>query len=129
MFKHQKKQLLVFPELSRSTDEHPSGCAECGGPGMLRHRAATRPVLGADETAVKMSGNAVRLGFIIDRRTGEIVGLGVLASRKGEEAASSNTSVYMARDKWSGFLGRDLSPQGRSRALPHPWYRGDDGVR
>jgi hypothetical protein len=45
MKKRQKKQLLVFPQLSRSTDARPSRCSKCGRPGMLRHRKVTRPVV------------------------------------------------------------------------------------
>ena len=188
MRKRQKKQVLVFPELARRTDERPPYCPKCGLPGMLWHRALTRPVvdlnvkeielvqyrcadpgcgasqtvsppgigrkcrqsdrtkalsvvlwglglsyedvervmkglgvpitdvgvlknvramgqeamkrakaqasrkvgrpvLGADETEVKVSGNGVTLGFVTDPSTGEIVGLEILASREGEELA------------------------------------------
>jgi hypothetical protein len=56
---------------------------------MARQRkAASRikaPVLGADETEVKLSGNGVTLGFLTDPSTGEIVGMEILASREGEE--------------------------------------------
>jgi len=62
-----------------------------GAKAMARHRkAAARikaPVLGADETEVKLSGNGVTLGFLTDPRTGEIVGMEILASREGEELA------------------------------------------
>lgn len=47
----------------------------------------SRPVLGADETEVKVSGNGVTLGFVSDPNSGEIVGLEMLASREGEELA------------------------------------------
>jgi len=53
-------------------------------------RAAGRlrvPVLGADETELKLSGNGVTLGFLTDPQSGEIVGMRVLASREGEELA------------------------------------------
>lgn len=45
------------------------------------------PVLGADETEVKLSGNGVTVGFLCDPRSGEIVGMEVLSSREGEELA------------------------------------------
>jgi len=45
------------------------------------------PVLGADETEVKLSGNGVTVGFLCDPSSGEIVGMEVLASREGEELA------------------------------------------
>jgi transposase-like protein len=45
------------------------------------------PVLGADETEVKLSGNGVTVGFLTDPATGEIVGMEVLASREGEALA------------------------------------------
>jgi transposase-like protein len=50
-------------------------------------RKVKRPVLGVDETEVKVSGNGVTLGFVTDANTGEIVGLEILASREGEELA------------------------------------------
>jgi len=50
-------------------------------------RKASRPVLGADETQVKVAGNGVTLGFVTDPSSGEIVGLEMLASREGEELA------------------------------------------
>jgi len=45
------------------------------------------PVLGADETQVKLQGNGVTVGFLTDPHTGEIVGMEILASREGEELA------------------------------------------
>ena len=45
------------------------------------------PVLGADETQMKLSGNGVTVGFLTDVRSGEIVGIELLASREGEELA------------------------------------------
>jgi len=45
------------------------------------------PVLGADETQVKLSGNGVTLGFLTNPETGEIVGMEMLASREGEALA------------------------------------------
>ena len=188
MSKRQKKQLLVLPQLARSTDARPAHCPKCGRPGMLWHRKVSRPVvdlnikeielvqyqcpdprcgasqtvyppgigrkcrhsdrtkalsvvlwglglsyedvervmkavgvpitdvgvlknvramgqeamkrakaaagrkvkrpvLGVDETEVKVSGNGVTLGFVTDANTGEIVGLEILASREGEELA------------------------------------------
>lgn len=60
-----------------------------GAQAMARQKkAAARikaPVLGADETQVKLSGNGVTLGFLCDPSTGEIVGMEILASREGEE--------------------------------------------
>ena len=44
-------------------------------------------VLGADETQVKLSGNGVTVGFLTDPRSGEIVGMELLASREGEQLA------------------------------------------
>jgi len=62
---------------------------EMGAGAMARQKkAAARikaPVLGADETEVKLSGNGVTLGFLTDPSTGEIVGLEILTSREGEE--------------------------------------------
>jgi len=62
-----------------------------GAQGMARHKKlAARmkaPVLGADETEVKLSGNGVTVGFPTDPSSGEIIGLRVLASREGEELA------------------------------------------
>lgn len=62
---------------------------EMGAAAMVRQKkAASRikaPVLGADETQVKLSGNGVTLGFLTDPSTGEIVGMEILASREGEE--------------------------------------------
>ena len=46
-----------------------------------------RPVLGADETQLKLSGNGVTVGFLCDPTSGEIVGMEVLSSREGEELA------------------------------------------
>lgn len=43
------------------------------------------PVLGADETQVKLSGQGVTVGFLTDPGSGEIVGMEILASREGEE--------------------------------------------
>jgi hypothetical protein len=50
-------------------------------------RKNRRPVLGADETEVKLSGNGVTVGFLCDPSSGEIVGMEVLSSREGEELA------------------------------------------
>lgn len=50
-------------------------------------RKMRRPVLGADETEVKLSGNGVTVGFLCDPSSGEIVGMEVLSSREGEELA------------------------------------------
>jgi len=62
---------------------------EMGAAAMARQKkAAARikaPVLGADETEVKLSGNGVTLGFLTDPSTGEIVGMEILTSREGEE--------------------------------------------
>ena len=62
---------------------------EMGATAMARQKkAAARikaPVLGADETEVKLSGNGVTLGFLTDPSTGEIVGMEILTSREGEE--------------------------------------------
>lgn len=62
-----------------------------GQQAMARHKKARSrikaPVLGADETQVKVSGNAVTVGFLTNPSTGEIVGMEILASREGEELA------------------------------------------
>jgi len=63
-----------------------------GAAAMAKHKkvASSRPkvpVLGADETQVKSSGNGVTVGFLTDPKSGEIVGMEVLASRQGEELA------------------------------------------
>ena len=62
---------------------------EMGAAAMARQKkAAARikaPVLGVDETEVKLSGNDVTLGFLTDPSTGEIVGMEILTSREGEE--------------------------------------------
>jgi len=62
-----------------------------GQEAMARHKKARSrikaPVLGADETQVKVSGNAVTVGFLTNPSTGEIVGMEILASREGEELA------------------------------------------
>lgn len=62
-----------------------------GAEAMRRHRKlAARmksPVLGADETQVKLSGNGVTVGFLTNPESGEIVGMEILASREGEELA------------------------------------------
>jgi hypothetical protein len=62
---------------------------EMGAAAMARQKkTASRikaPVLGADETQVKLSGNGVTLGFLTDPSTGEIVGMEILTSREGEE--------------------------------------------
>lgn len=181
MSKRQKKQLLVFPELSGSTDARPPHCPKCGRPGMQWPRGVTRPgvdlnvkqielvqyqcadpkcgasqtvyptgigrkcrlwdrtkalsvvlwglglsyedvarvmkalgvpisevgvlknvramksskaaakvkvsrpVLGADETQVMVSGEGVTLGFLTDPQSGDIVGMEILTSREAEE--------------------------------------------
>ena len=62
---------------------------EMGAKAMARQKKAKAkikaPVLGADETQVKLSGNGVTLGFLTDPTSGEIVGLEILTSREGEE--------------------------------------------
>lgn len=62
---------------------------EMGAAAMARQKkAAARikaPVLGADETELKLSGNGVTLGFLTDPSTGEIVGMEILTSREGEQ--------------------------------------------
>jgi transposase-like protein len=46
-----------------------------------------RPVVGIDETQIKVSGQGVTVGFVTDPKTGELVGMRILASREGEELA------------------------------------------
>jgi len=46
-----------------------------------------RPVLGFDETQLKVSGQGVTVGFVTDPKSGELVGMRVLSSREGEELA------------------------------------------
>jgi len=62
-----------------------------GAQAMTRHKKLVAklkaPVLGADETEVKLSGNGVTVGFLTDPSSGEIVGMRILASREGEELA------------------------------------------
>lgn len=62
---------------------------EMGAAAMARQKKTVSrlkaPVLGADETEVKLSGNGVTLGFLTDPSTGEIVGMEILASREAEE--------------------------------------------
>jgi hypothetical protein len=62
-----------------------------GEAAMARHQKLgakiKAPVLGADETEMKLSGNGVTVGFLTDPSSGEIIGLRVLASREGEELA------------------------------------------
>lgn len=62
---------------------------EMGAAAMKRQKKASAkikaPVLGADETEVKLSGNGVTLGFLCDPQTGDIVGMEILTSREGEE--------------------------------------------
>ena len=62
---------------------------EMGAAAMARQKKTVSrlkaPVLGADETEVKLSGNGVTLGFLTDPSTGEIVGMELLASREAEE--------------------------------------------
>ena len=53
-----------------------------GAKAMRKQRTAIKKLkaklLGADETEVKLSGNGVRLGFLTDPSSGEIVGMEVL---------------------------------------------------
>ena len=62
---------------------------EMGAKAMARQKKAKAklktPVLGADETQVKLSGNGVTVGFLTDPGSGEIVGMEILTSREGEE--------------------------------------------
>jgi len=62
-----------------------------GAQAMARQKKARQrlksPVLGADETQVKVSGDGVTVGFLCDPDSGEIVGMEILASREGEELA------------------------------------------
>jgi transposase-like protein len=44
-----------------------------------------RPVVGMDETELKVSGEGITVGFVTDPETGELVGMRLLASREGEE--------------------------------------------
>lgn len=44
-----------------------------------------RPVLGVDETEVKVKGEGITLGFVTDPESGQIVALEVLASREATE--------------------------------------------
>ena len=85
-----------------------------GARAMARQKkAAARikaPVLGADETQVKLSGNGVTLGFLCDPSSGEIVGLEILASREGEElarwimeAAKHFGAKALVSDEWESY--------------------------
>jgi len=44
-----------------------------------------RPVLGVDETLLKVQGEGITLGFVTDAASGQVVGLEVLASREARE--------------------------------------------
>jgi len=44
-----------------------------------------RPVLGVDETQIKVKGEGITLGFVTDPRSGQVVSLEVLSSRKAAE--------------------------------------------
>ena len=43
------------------------------------------PVIGADETEVKLQGKGVTVGFLTDAASGQIVGIELLSSREGEQ--------------------------------------------
>lgn len=64
---------------------------EMGAKAMAKQKRARgrlkAPVLGADETQVKLSGQGVTVGFLTDPESGQIVGMEILASREGEELA------------------------------------------
>jgi len=47
--------------------------------------AGRRPVLGVDETQVKVCGDGITMGFVTDPGSGELVGLEVLSSREASE--------------------------------------------
>ena len=115
MPKRQKMQRLVFPELARNSDAHPSHCPKCGRPGMPRHRQVSRPVLGADETQVKLSGNGVSLGFLTDPSTGEIVGLG-RAPGRGRPPARFAGDRRLSRAALDPCLWREENPRGPLRS-------------
>lgn len=42
-------------------------------------------VIGADETMFKVAGEEITVGFVTDAQTGEIIGIDILAGRKGED--------------------------------------------
>ena len=47
--------------------------------------AGRAPVIGADETEVKLQGKGVTVGFLTDAASGQIVGIELLSSREGEQ--------------------------------------------
>jgi transposase-like protein/DNA-directed RNA polymerase subunit RPC12/RpoP len=53
--------------------------------GKAWHPRGRRPVLGADETQLKIKGEGITVGFVTDPRSGQVVGLEVLASREAGE--------------------------------------------
>jgi len=53
--------------------------------GKAWHPRGRRPVLGADETELKIKGEGITVGFVTDPRSGQVVGLEVLASREATE--------------------------------------------
>ena len=42
-------------------------------------------VIGADETIFKVAGEEITVGFVTDAQTGQIMGIEILAGRKGED--------------------------------------------
>jgi transposase-like protein len=51
-------------------------------------RLGRRPVVGTDETQLRVKGEGITVGFVSDPQTGELVGMRLLASREGEEMAN-----------------------------------------
>ena len=58
-------------------------CAGCGG--FVTVRPAGVPVIGADETEVKLPGQGVTVGFLTDAASGQIMGIELLSSRAGKQ--------------------------------------------
>jgi DNA-directed RNA polymerase subunit RPC12/RpoP len=61
--------------------------------GKAWHPQGRCPVLGADETQLKIKGQGITVGFVTDPRSGQVVALEVLASREAAEV-----------ERWRGGL-------------------------
>lgn len=87
------------------------------------------PVLGADETGVKLWGNGLTLGFLTDPSTGEIMRSELPASREGEEparwmvkAAKRFGAKVLVSDELCSRKTRE-SPRRGSVLSFETWYR------
>lgn len=50
-----------------------------------KQRKGKASVIGADETVFKVAGEEIRVGFVTDAQTGEIIGVDILTGRKGQD--------------------------------------------